>query len=235
MNLYDGSVAPHVLIKLTEKNFFNIYPYKLTFIIDHDQIEPKFLKDCLSWSQLRKSANSNLRHLMSEMQSNIASNIRGSNNKFRIDNTSTSIKFYTSDECDVKSLINNVSDRLYSIHCPLNDNHKELLLKNHAIRVRNSLFDSKFKYKVYIRHVWEDRKTRFSDVTGWLLETMGDDNDRWRPNSTLRYFMHTDIEHRHLGYTIAFYLRDMEDVMMCNLRFDSVIEKIEEAVLVSDL
>jgi hypothetical protein len=57
----------------------------------------------------------------------------------------------------------------------------------------------------------------------------------WDANYWMKRFWHTHSSSNRIGYTIALYLKDSSDLMMFQLRFNDQIEKIEEAVLLSDL
>ena len=54
-------------------------------------------------------------------------------------------------------------------------------------------------------------------------------------NKILTRFLETEKEHRALGYTIAVYLNDPEDIFVCQMKFQGLLECIEEAILVSEL
>ena len=78
------------------------------------------------------------------------------------------------------------------------------------------------------------RENRFPEIKEWV-DTLDNLGTRWEPNNILNQFFRTEKSQRSLGWTIAVYLRDEEDVFMCRLKFHNLIESVEEAVLISEL
>ena len=234
MRLSNINVPINILMIPTEKIFYKTFLYKLSFSVNPEDavVELGYSAHMNKSYPYTLAIRAARRVRLNKIRNEILSIITTEEHRFRLEHTT--VNFYTSNEQDVLILVEELSDILQAIHYPISNNHRDILSKSHTVRVRNSLFESKFKYKIYLKWGWTDRLDRFPEISNWLL-SMGQDNTRWQPNSTLRDFMFTNKDARRLGSTIAFYLSDPEDIMMCHLKFDHLIEKVEEAVLISDL
>ena len=151
--------------------------------------------------------------------------------KIRSENRWVSV--FTNDITFIELLFKDLGHRIHEYHRPVSEEHKEVVDQNRRIRVRKRLFENDFKYKVYFSQDWKLRNDAYSDVKNWLDELDNTDGIRWSVNSTLRQYFNSMPGYK--GYTAAVYLNDPEDLMMCQMRFHSEIQYIEEAVLISSL
>jgi hypothetical protein len=113
---------------------------------------------------------------------------------------------------------------------PVNNNHTEVLTNHRSVVVRNSLFDKKYKFKIYMKPYYELREARYNNIKEYL-ENISD----YGLNSGMYQFFNTGFSARRIGWTAAVYLNDPSDLMMFQLKFDDYIMKIEEAILIDNL
>jgi hypothetical protein len=99
------------------------------------------------------------------------------------------------------------------------------------VLVRKSLFEGKYKFKIYFKSDWKEKAERYPKIKEWVDSLQCD----YKLNNILEGFFNTKRPIRNLGYTIAVYLNDPGDLMMCQLRFNDSILKVEEAVLLEEL
>ena len=143
------------------------------------------------------------------------------------------VSVFTNDTKFIELLFKDLSHRIIEYHRPVSDNHKEVVDQNRRIRVRQRLFENQFKYKVYFNQDWKSRNDGYKDVKLWLDGLEDSSGTRWAVNKTLHQYFNGTPGYK--GYTAAVYLNDPEDLMMCQMRFHSEIDYIEEAVLISSL
>lgn len=219
-------------IKYTEKMFYNRYIYKIVLkpappdYSDLDSIRIDYFNRIRIIERARKRKN-NL-----SFSKQIKTLLGDTDHKSRVDEHI--VTFYLSNESDIQKIANDFKDNIIEIHCPINENHKNIISNNRKIRVRERLFDNNFKFKVNFKINWQMREERFPEIREWI-DTLDNEGQRWAPNSVLKRFIRTNREHRYLGWTIAVYLNDEADLFLCRLKFHNMIESVEEAVLVKDL
>lgn len=143
------------------------------------------------------------------------------------------VSVFTNDVEFIELLFRDLGHRIAEYHSPVSDVHKDVVDQNRRIRVRKRLFENNFKYKVYFTQDWKYRTDGYIDVKNWLYELDNTNGVRWEVNKTLRQYF--DSIPGYKGYTAAIYLNEPEDLMMCQIRFHSEIQYIEEAVLISSL
>jgi hypothetical protein len=140
------------------------------------------------------------------------------------------LSVFSNDVTDLNSLMDQLSLNFHEIQMPINSKHSDILDRHRAVVVRNSLFDKKFKFKVYMKPEYKLREIRYNDVKEYL-ENIKD----YGLNHAMDRFFNSNMRTRGIGWTAAIYLNDPADLMMFQLRFNNDIQKIEEAVLISSL
>lgn len=227
MNFDDIKLPPSCRLKYTRKMYYKKYIFKMVFEIDKSKLERSTVRQNYFYS--RFNAYSNRVELVSALLEQLDKHVKGTD--YRVRSESVRISLFTSDYDDVLALTSNVGHRLVEFERPYNDNHAEILDNFRKVVVRNSLFERDYKFKIYFKYNYKMREDRYSDVQNFLQNL----DSKWAVNSTLDQFFNTKVSTRRLGYTVAVYLHNPEDLMMFQLRFHDDIEKIEEAILVSDL
>jgi len=143
------------------------------------------------------------------------------------------VSVFTNDTEFIELLFKDLGHRIAEYHRPVSDVHKNVIDQNRRIRVRKRLFENDFKYKVYFTQDWKYRTDGYVDVKNWLYGLDNTNGVRWEVNKTLRQYF--DSIPGYKGYTAAIYLNESEDLMVCQMRFHSEIQYIEEAVLIGSL
>lgn len=227
MNFDDIKVPTGCKFKYTRKMYYKKYIFKMVFEIDKSKLERSTVKQNYFYSRFH--AYSNRVQLLAALLEQVDKHVKSTD--YRVRSESTRISLFTSDFDDVLALTSNMGHRLVEFERPYNDNHAEILDNFRKVVVRNSLFERDYKFKIYLKYDYKMREARYSDVNDFLKNL----DSKWAVNSALNQFFNTKISTRRLGYTVAVYLNNAEDLMMFQLRFHDDIEKIEEAILVSDL
>ena len=209
-----------------ERKYYKKYFYKIVLKVDDSKIKPGVprIYHPYGFSAMYAARQDLLKEI-------VALPIQDADCKIRSE--SRWISVFTNDTDFIELLFKDLGHRIHEYHRPVSDNHKEVVDQNRRIRVRKRLFENEFKYKVYFSIDWRLRQDAYSDVKLWLEGLENINNTRWAVNSTLRQYFNATPGYK--GYTAAVYLNEPEDLMMCQMRFHSEIEYIEEAVLISSL
>lgn len=209
-----------------ERKYYKKYFYKIVLKVDESKIKPGVprIYHPYGFSALFAARQDLLKEI---------TNLSIADADCKIRSESRWVSVFTNDTKFIELLFKDLGHRIAEYHRPVSDNHKEVVDQNRRIRVRKRLFENSFKYKVYFNQDWRLRNDGYSDVKNWLDGLENSDETRWSVNATLRQYFNSVPGYK--GYTAAIYLNDPEDLMMCQMRFHSEIQYIEEAVLVSTL
>lgn len=209
-----------------ERKYYKKYFYKIVLRIDESKLKPGVprIYHPFGFTAMYMARQ----ELIKEVA---ALPIQDADCKIRSENRLVSV--FTNDVKFIELLFKDLSHRIVEYHRPVSDNHKDVVDQNRRIRVRQRLFENNFKYKVYFNQDWKLRTDRYIDVKNWLDGIENTGGIRWAVNKTLRQYF--DSIPGYKGYTAAIYLNEPEDLMMCQMRFHSEIQYIEEAVLISSL
>lgn len=217
----------HVKQFFIERKYYRKYFYKVCFKVDDSKINSGIPR---IYSRFGNTG-------LFEAQQNLIREIylaTGDDNKdYKLRVESRYVSLFTNDEKIISELIDKLPHRMTEFHGTINNSHKEVIDQSRRIRVRKHLFEKKFKYKVYFIVDWKLRKNGYEEVQYWLEQMENFDDNRWAVNQVLS--KHFNSTSGYKGYTAAVYLNDPEDLMMCQMRFHSEIDYIEEAVLISTL
>ena len=209
-----------------ERKYYKKYFYKIVLKIDENKLKPGVPRISHPWGF---SAMYSLRQELIKEIADLP--IQDADCKIRSESRLVSV--FTNDIKFIELIFQNLGHRISEYHSPVSENHKEVVDQNRRIRVRKRLFENEFKYKVYFTQDWKHRADKYSEVKHWLAGLENTNFTRWSVNKTLRQYFNSIPGYK--GYTAAIYLNDPEDLMMCQMRFHSEIEYIEEAVLISSL
>lgn len=224
MNL---SIPESVKQYFITRKYYKKYFYKISLEIDRTLIRPStagFYYPFNRRSGLQDAQQSLLREICNLPVNDADCKVR---TELRI------VSVFTNDVEFIEEIFDKLGHRVIEFHSPKSDSHKEVLDQSIRIRVRKTLFENKFKYKIYFSQGWKYRSDNYSDIKDWLDNMEDADGTRWSTNSTLK--QHFNQTPGYKGYTVAVYLNDEQDLMMCQLKFHHEIQFIEEAVLISSL
>jgi len=223
---FDEIKLPHgVQAKYIGKKFYGKYYCKLVLKIDQSKIKHARMT-MTQWS--RYMPTSNRYNLLNNLVKEVKQLILNDDYRFRAEGKNISI--FTNDVTDLNLIIEKMPVNFCELYMPVNSNHTEILSNHRTAVVRNSLFDKKYKFKIYMKPYYELRETRYKDVKEYL-ENVSD----YGLNGAMYQFFNTKRDDKSIGWTAAVYLNDAGDLMMFQLRFDEDIMKIEEAVLIDNL
>lgn len=227
MNFDEVKLPQGVQAKYIGKKFYGKYYCKLVLKIDSSLIkQSKMSTGTVRWS--RMGVFSNRGELLGKLVKQVKSHITNDDYRFRAEGKNISI--FTNDVADINLIIEKMPASFCELYMPINNNHTEVLSNHRSVVVRNSLFDKKYKFKIYMKTYYDLREARYSNVKEYL-ENISD----YGLNSGMYQFFNTEFSSRRIGWTAAVYLNDPSDLMMFQLKFDDNIMKIEEAVLIDDL
>jgi hypothetical protein len=235
MNFDEVKLPVNKTPKFVGKKFYDRYFCKLVLRIDESKLKKAKFEGSSnnawgsyssSWSRYRSFDNRST--LLGSLVKDIKKIL--TNDDYRLRAEGKHISVFTNDVTDLNALMDKLPLHFNQIEMPINSNHSTVLDRHRAVVVRTSLFDKKYKFKIYMKPHFELRENRYNDVK-LFLETITD----YGLNGTMHSFFNTNIRTRSLGWTAAVYLNDPGDLMMFQLRFNNDIQKIEEAVLISSL
>jgi hypothetical protein len=235
MNFDEVKLPVNKTPKFVGKKFYDKYFCKLVLRIDESKLKKTKFEGASgnawgsyssSWSRYRSYDNRSA--LLGSLVKDVKKILTNSDHRLRAEGKHISI--FTNDVTDLNALMDKLSPHFDQIEMPINSNHSTVLDRHRAVVVRTSLFDKKYKFKIYMKPYFELRENRYNDVK-LFLENIADHG----LNGTLYSFFNTNRRTRSLGWTAAVYLNDPSDLMMFQLRFNNDIQKIEEAVLISSL
>jgi hypothetical protein len=214
--------------KYISKKFYDKYFCKLVLKIDESKIKATKIATGFRPTWSRYSSYTNRFELLGQLVKDVKKIIINDDYRLRAEGRHLSI--FTNDVSDLNAIMSQLPQHFYQIQMPINSNHSDVLDRHRAVVVRNTLFDKKFKFKVYLKGDYSLRESRYNDVKLYL-----ENITNYGLNSTLERFFYTNNISRGIGWTAAVYLDDPSDLMMFQLRFNNDIQKIEEAVLISSL
>ena len=227
MNFDEIKLPQGVQAKYIGKKFYGKYYCKLVLKIDTWLIkQSKVSTATIRWG--RTGVFSNRFELLGKLVKEVKQHMLNDDYRFRAE--AKNISIFTNDVADLNSIIEKMPKNFCELYMPVNNNHTEILSNHRSVVVRNSLFDKKYKFKIYMKPYYELREARYSNIKEYL-ENISD----YGLNSTMYQFFNTGFSSRRIGWTAAVYLNDPGDLMMFQLRFDDDIMKIEEAVLIDNL
>lgn len=207
-----------------ERKYYKKYFYKIVLKVDESKPGVPRINLTYGFTALYASRLNLLKEIT-------ALPIQDADCKIRSENKWVSV--FTNDTEFIELLFKDLGYRITEYHRPVSDVHKNVIDQNRRIRVRKRLFENDFKYKVYFTQDWKYRTDGYVDVKKWLYELDNTNGIRWEVNKTLRQYF--DSTPGYKGYTAAIYLNEPEDLMVCQMRFHSEIQYIEEAVLIDSL
>jgi len=225
MNFDNFTIPTHVKVKHIPKKFYSKYVYKIVLQIDKTKLKEDRSR---VWYSNYTSFTNRL-SLLNDLTRLVKSKI--TNDDYRLRTEGYTLSYFTNSKQDVVEMISLLGYRIIEFYRPVNVAHVDLLDEHTKVVVRNSLFEKKYRFKVYLKPSWVDREARFRDVRDWLESS----NLEFGINNALDKFFYSNKGLRGMGYTVAVYFNDAQDLMMFQLRFNDKILKMEEAVLVSDL
>jgi len=209
-----------------ERKYYKKYFYKIVLKVDESDIKPGVprISRPYGFTALYAARLDLLKEIT-------ALPIQDADCKIRSESKWVSV--FTNDTEFIELLFRDLGHRIAEYHRPVSDEHKDVIDQNRRIRVRKRLFENDFKYKVYFTQDWKYRTDGYVDVKNWLYALDNINGVRWEVNKTLRQYF--DSIPGYKGYTAAIYLNEPEDLMVCQMRFHSEIQYIEEAVLIDSL
>ena len=242
MSFSELKIPKHVTIKVPEKCYFKKYTHKLEFEASAEK-KAAGMRAGNSWS-MRRSNYYNVRSEITSPIKNVLSSHESEEKKFdyRLRQEAYTVSLYFSDS-EILELVlaSPIKGKLTTLYRPHNDKHLEFMEVNKKVRVRKTLFNRHYRYKLYIKNTVKFRKDEIFGFKGWLRETYPE-KDRIDINSGLSYLFTTHTANKTKGTSwyrasavLAIYLNDEVDLMMAKLRLNEHISHVEEAVLLEEL
>jgi len=227
MNFDEVRLPQGVQAKYIGKKFYGKYYCKLVLRLDPSLIkQSRVSTGTMRWA--RMGVVSNRFELLGNLVKEVKKLILNDDYRFRAEGKNISI--FTNDVTDLNLIIEKMPVNFCELYMPVNNNHTEVLSNHRSVVVRNSLFDKKYKFKIYMKPLYTLRESRYNEVREYL-ENISD----YGLNGIMHDFFNTNFNNKRIGWTAAVYLNDPSDLMMFQLRFDDDIMKIEEAVLIDNL
>jgi hypothetical protein len=227
MNFDEVKLPQGIQAKYIGKRFYGKYYCKLVLKLDPSLIKKTNVSTGHHrWARI--GMYSNRFELLGKLVKEVKTLMLNDDYRFRSEGKNISI--FTNDVSDLNLIIEKMPVNFYELYMPINNNHTEVLSNHRSVVVRNSLFDKKYKFKIYMKPLYTLRESRYNEVREYL-KNISD----YGLNGTMHDFFNTNFNNRRIGWTAAVYLNDPSDLMMFQIRFDDDIMKIEEAVLIDNL
>lgn len=227
MNFDEVKLPQGFQAKYIGKKFYGKYYCKLVLKLDPLLIKKTNVSTGHNrWARI--GMYSNRFELLGKLVKEVKTLMLNDDHRFRAEGKNISV--FTNDVSDLNLIIEKMPASVCELYMPINNNHTEVLSNHRSVVVRNSLFDKKYKFKIYMKPYYELREARYNNVKEYL-ENISD----YGLNAGMYQFFNTGFSPRRIGWTAAVYLNDPSDLMMFQLRFDDYIMKIEEAILIDNL
>jgi hypothetical protein len=224
-----------IRVYTTEKLYYKKYAYRICFTVDDDKI----VRSNIERGWYGSYSRTNIISLQNELKRRIIDKLPDDLEcKFRSEQKY--VTMYLDNSEIFEDLIDRLQNCIIEISVPASENHKQLMLDNHRIRVRRTLFLKQYRYKVNIKNSWTWKFNDFDSLKNWLDAMDNEDGTRWSANSTLATAMAMTPEQlsaprfRYRYSAFSIYLNDDKDVMMLQLLLDNYYDSVEKAVLISE-
>lgn len=247
MSLSELKIPANIQVNVTEKQYFNKYPFK----IELEATVEKSAGTAAISSGNHHSWNFRMR-TASKVKFEITDKINrlfkseeldtGKTYDYRLRQEGYTVSIYFSDPAIMNLLFNNsLKRKIKALYKPYNDNHLAKMDIETRVRVRKSLFLGKYKFKAYLSTMLS-RKLNLVELVSWLEDAYPEEG-RYELNPGLRHavvrskFTAAQQKYRSWQYNtvLAIYVNDETDLMMLHLRLNDCISYAEEAVLISEL
>jgi hypothetical protein len=224
-----------IIVSTTVKMYYKKYAYRICFTVDDDRI----IKSNLVRGWYAPYTRTNLYSLQTELKRKIIDHLPDELDcKFRGEHKI--VTMYLDDESIFNDLVERLHYCITEVSVPTNNSHKQLMMDNHRIRVRNTLFLKQYRYKVNIKNGWTWKFTEFDSLNSWLNSLENEDGTRWCASSPLASVLAMTPEQRaaprfrYRYSSFSIYLNDEQDVMMLQLWLNNYYDGVEKAVLISE-
>ena len=251
MSLSELTIPANVTVKVTEKQYFNKYPFKIELEASAEKSaqHAAYIAGARihSW-EFRKRTASKVKTEITNKLTRIIDEVEllsGNTYDYRLRQEGHTVSIYFSDITIMHLVLNSsLKRKIKALYKPYNDNHLAKMSVETRVRVRKSLFLGKYKFKTYL-NVMLARKLDLADLGVWLQNSYPEEN-RYELNPGMKYAIdrskfyaaqQTQQKMRSWQYNtvLAIYVNDETDLMMLHLRLNNYISYAEEAVLVSEL
>jgi hypothetical protein len=235
-------IPEHIKIKVPEKPYYGKYTHKLDLVATKEQTAAT-MRSLNNWRFNRTNYYNVQVEITKPIKRIIADHEleTGQVLDYRLRQEGATVNLYFSDTKVLELVLaDRITSKIVSLHQPINDKHLEVMEVNKKIRVRKSLFNKSYRYKLYIKNTIKFRKEELSSFNNWIKETFPEDS-RISVNTGLDYLLvYGKIKERTpTWYTyntvLAIYINDEVDLMLMKLRLNEHIAYIEEAVLFTEL
>ena len=170
MNFDEIKLPQGVQAKYIGKKFYGKYYCKLVLKIDTWLIkQSKVSTATIRWG--RTGVFSNRFELLGKLVKEVKQHMLNDDYRFRAE--AKNISIFTNDVADLNSIIEKMPKNFCELYMPVNNNHTEILSNHRSVVVRNSLFDKKYKFKIYMKPYYELREARYSNIKEYLENTKG--------------------------------------------------------------
>lgn len=235
-------IPKHIKIEVPEKSYYGKYTHKLDLVATKEQ-SAAAIRSLNNWRFNRTNYYNVQQELAKPIKRILADYVheQGPDFDYRLRQEGAAISLYFSDTKILELILaDRIASKIVSLYQPINDNHLKVMEINKKIRVRKSLFNKSYRYKLYIKNTTKFRKEELSAFNNWIKETFPDDS-RLAINAGLDYLLvYGKTKERARSWYIhntvlALYINDEIDLMLIKLRLNEHIAYIEEAVLLTEL
>ena len=235
-------IPRHIKIKVPEKPYYGKYTHKLDLVATKEQ-SAATMRSLNNWRfnrtnyyNVQAEITKPIKRIMADYELETGHAI-----DYRLRQEGATVNLYFSDTKVLELVLaDRITSKIVSLHRPINDKHLEVMEVNKKIRVRKSLFNKSYRYKLYIKNTTKFRKEELSAFNNWIKETFPEDS-RIATNYGLDYLLvyGKNKENARSWYihntVLALYINDEIDLMLTKLRLNEHIAYIEEAVLLTEL
>jgi hypothetical protein len=235
-------IPKHIKIKVPEKSYYGKYTHKLDLVATREQ-SAATMRSMNNW-RFNRTNYHNVQTEVTKPIKRILADYEletGQVLDYRLRQEGTTVSVYFSDTKVLELILaDRITSKIVNLHQPINDKHLEVMEINKKIRVRKTLFNKSYRYKLYIKNTSKFRKEELSAFNNWIKETFPEDS-RIAINAGLDYLLlYGKAKERARSWYIhntvlAIYINDEMDLMLAKLRLNEHIAYIEQAVLFTEL
>jgi len=241
-NSNDIVIPRHIKIEVPEKSYYGKYTHKLDLVATKEQ-SAATIRSLNNWRFNRTNYHNVQVEVTKPIRRILADYAleTGHELDYRLRQEGATLSVYFSDTKILELILaDRIVSKIVSLYRPINDKHLEVMEINKKIRVRKSLFNKAFRYKLYIKNTTKFRKEELSAFNNWIKDTFPED-DRIAINAGLDYLLvYGKTRERARSWYIhntilAIYINDEVDLMLTKLRLNEHIAYIEQAILFTEL
>jgi hypothetical protein len=221
---------PHIKYRSIDHLFWHTYPYKVCLLN-----EARKRRNPVTWvahqtSWLDYNRRRREQRVKRKRYLTAIRRVLHAATDYRLINGHHHVMVYFRHEEDAARFIDRAHRRVFEVYRPGSDAQHALLLADHKIKLRPTLFYNRYRWcVVFHAALWNERESELFEWEALYFATpFVEDDDVCDGREMERGFFSVGNQNR-------LYLRDEKDVILTKLGNSDIIDRIEKVVLVSEV